>query len=481
MKVIVPFQAWTMMWVRPFLAVLMFGFAPSLAATDSWNRESEQPFGPSYDCDQQQAVLELTICSDPLLSRLELALSVPLQAMVEETPAVSDVVGTDARANPSTPSSNALEKSQEQGLKSLSGSCDLDFNFRTDIGARYRAVRCLINSFVHRLSDLGRGQLALDALAEVGVTIPDGVDVGTGDSQIDLPRILSSERKGTVAGEFHPACLRALLEVPLPSSLRRSACSAGTSHLPLESHYHEPDGLRFYSPWNPGPWPTSDDEFSYVELDKLDDGSSLLKVTEEYWGNRSGRFESLVVAYGLADADVVTIKAQIHPQSYWGYCGHHLDLLGVSEGEGKTVLRLGGVVSAGGVFRLFDQFPNELDGMSDSEKDNVRAMTEGPAFDVAMSITSATCIGRVEFDYDLQTTERELVEVVLDIEEEDRAVIAAYAGQTCLFDFLLGSALRMSARVRPRELEGMAVNVLEKCGYLKDISFDEHFQNLLNW
>ena len=454
------------MKMRSILAacVILTGSAQSIAA--DWDREREQPFGPSYDCRQAQSALDLTVCSDPLLSRMELELSIAYGVALENSGSVSVLVNTPVGEDsiPSmVPLRERLEEEQRQWLQAREGSCKLDFDFNARIDARFEAVPCLINSYAKRLVELEGERRILSALAETGIIVLSNVELDLGDVRIDLPRVLPVARNATPKLTIpHPACIDALLGARIPSSLHRDACRAGTGHLPLAPDSFWEDGDHaVYLPWHPNRWDQRGDSFGYRVLDELRDGRTLLHVTEEATGaSRTHVDSSLAVAHGFQRGDTIVIERRIFEQNLSGFCGGGIHEVEIADGD---TLRLASTIPADRLMTLFDAFPEELHGVSDSDRRRLRALKSSGAFDVAMSMVGITCIGRVGYSYDIDTDRRTFLDVSLEVTERDRAAVEHIPALACLFDLLLDRHSDMPVRFQPPELGELVMGFIDTC------------------
>ena len=187
--------------------------APSI--TEDWDQEREQPLGPSYDCENAQGSLEHTVCSDPLLSRLDIQVATLFHDRLKAAP----VRGADSTAK--IPSSalawgyrDELAEEQRQWLQARDGKCDLSFDFDSGAGAHYTAIPCLIDFYVKRLVDLdsdtslgeASGRRILDVLVDVGSVALDDMRLDLGNVRIDLPRVLPATSVETPGSTLpHPA------------------------------------------------------------------------------------------------------------------------------------------------------------------------------------------------------------------------------------------------------------------------------------
>lgn len=470
------------MKVRSILAacVMLTGSAPSVA-TD-WNQEREQPFGPSYDCEKAQGALERTVCMDPLLSRLDLEVTTLYRDRLKES-SVRDAYAT-ALAPLLVPYHDELEEEQRQWLQARDDECDLDFDFQSGAGAHYDAVPCLIAFYAKRLVELdrrtsldeGSGRRVLDVLVDVGIVALGNTKLDLGNVRIDLPRVLPVTGVWRSASTMpHPACIDALLREPIPSSLRRDACRAGTDHLPygLDS-FGENGDYTFYVPWHAtnrqillhtNQWSQSigqsiGDRFGYRVVGELRDGRTLLHVTEEFTGAGQTHVDgSVAVAHGLRRGDVIMVERRIE-ENLSGFCGGGIHEVEFADAD---TLRLASTIPVDGLMTLFDSFPEQLHGVSALDRRRLRALKTSGAFDVAMSIVASTCIGRVRYDYDIDTGRRELTEVSVEVTESDRATIAQVPALACLFDLLLDRHSDMPAMLRPAELDGLVMDFIGTC------------------
>ena len=209
---------------------------PAIRADEERWEQRDQPYGPSYDCETAQGALDLIVCSDPVLSRMEL----------EVTTLHRD-----------RPQDSELEEEQRRWLQVVRDECDLDSDFHSGVGAHYEAVPCLIAYYAERLVELDSGmrertgRRVLDVLADVGIVAMDDMELDLGNVRIDLPRVVPVTSVGTSSSATpHPACIDALLQADVPSSIRRDVCRTGTDHLPLYARrlVRDGPGVRYLCP-----------------------------------------------------------------------------------------------------------------------------------------------------------------------------------------------------------------------------------------
>lgn len=284
--------------------------AYSVAATDR-DQEYGQPLGPSYDCDQVRSTFDRIVCSDPLLSRLDLALDATYKGTLENAYVELENLDLDSEKIPieaifKVPR-NQLKDAQKRWWNMLEVVCDLDFDFNIGIGERFRAVQCLIDAYAKRIVELEGEHMILEALLDLGSADLYPIEIDLGNVQIILPHmVLGKSREIQVPDIPHPACIYALLNTNLSTSLDCDSCHAGTGHLPWR---HDGNYID-YVPWHPYAMfgRMSDDRFGYRILEELQDGGTLLDITEQYTGAGATRVAHiLVVVYGFVE-DLITME-----------------------------------------------------------------------------------------------------------------------------------------------------------------------------
>ena len=449
------------MKMRSILAacVMLTGSTPSIAA--EWGQQWEQLSGPSYDCGKAQGALDLTVCTDPLLSRLELALSAAWQAALEDPDSVFEF---PMMIGESPTRSARLEESQRRWLQTREDECHFDFDFHSGIDARFEAVRCLVASYANRLAELKGGKRVLDALIDTGIVELRNVELNLGSLRIDLPRTLPVVKNETPKSATpHPACIDALLQARLPSSLRRDTCRAGSDHVPLTLDSFGEDGDHvIYVPWHPNQWGQMGDRFGYRAVGELRDGRTLLHVVEESTGaGRTDAASSLAVVHGLRRGDTIMVERRIVDEGLSGFCGGGIHDVEIADAD---TLRLASVIPADRLVTLFDSFPEQFHGVSESERRRLRALEVSGALHVAMSNLASTCVGRVRYGYDIDSDRRIFSEVSVEVTESDRAAVEHTPALACLFDLLLDRHSEMAETFGPTEFHGLLTEFIDACG-----------------
>lgn len=438
------------------VCVMLAGSASPVAA--DWDQEREQPLGPSYDCSRAQGTLEMTVCSDPLLSRMDLGLSIAYQAALDGS-ASTEILAP----SPRTLLRDQLKAEQQQWLQAREDSCILDFDFGTEINVRYQAVQCLINSYAKRLVELGGEQSLLDALVDAGMVVLGNATLDLGNVQFDLPQVLptAADRSSTLAIP-HPACIHDLLRTLVSTPLDLDACHAGTGHVPVElgDFFARGDGdYATYVPWRPDRLgQINGDRFGYRMVGELRDGGVLIHVVEEYSGaGRTHADSRLVMIQGLRRGHIDVAKRRIAGELP-GFCGG-----GIHDAEvaGPDVLTLTSYVDLDRLVTLFDLFPEQLPKVPEPDRRRLRAL--GDDLTVAGSIYGSTCIGGVQYEYDMVTGARHLLNVSVDVAEIDGASVEPYPVVACLFDLLHERELDLSAMLEATEFGGLLVDFLRAC------------------
>ena len=440
---------------------------------------STQPHGPSYDCGTAQGVVELVVCSDPVLSRLDLE--------------VATLLG------------RAGKLGQRRWPRAHSDECNLDFDFHSGIGARYEAVPCLITDYVKQLvalesemHDEPTGRRVLDVLADVGILALNDMTLDLGSVRIDLPRVVPVTRIGTawpVASPFddaridhpgevpvtsvgtpapamaHPACIEALLRANVPSSIRRDACRAGTDHLPFAletlSLYEEGQEYVTYVPWHPSGWEQRQgDRFGYRVVGALDDGRTLIHVHEEYTGASGTNVATpLAVVRGLRTGETIEVEQEIYDAGLTGFCWGDIDEVDIANPD---TLRLVSAIPAETLATLFDQFPEQLHGVTESERRRLRTLEDSGELSVAMSSMAITCFGRAHYDHAIETGRRTLTGVSMEVTQADRADAESSPALACLFDLLLEEGRpEMPAMYRPMQIQELLADFIDRCEGLR--------------
>ena len=435
-----------------------------------WDQGREQPLGPSYDCENAQSSLEHTVCSDPLLSQLDLQVATLFRDRLKEAP----VRGADS--TPQIPASvllwgyrDELEEGQRRWVQARDDECDLSFDFDSGPGAHYTAIPCLIDFYVRRLVELDSdafqrsGQRLLNVLVAVGSVALGDMKLDLGNVRIDLPGVLPMTLVGALASMMpHPACIDALLRARIPSNLGRHACHAGTSHLPHDRHsYRQDEDYASYVPWHPNWLAQKGDRFAYRIVGELHGGRTLLHLSEEGTGASGTRvFDSLAVTHGLLQGNTIVVERRIDGDNLSGFCGGGIQEVKISDAD---TLRLVSTISADRMMTLFDPFPEQLHQVSESDRHHLRSLRESGAFSVAMSIVGATCIGHVAYSYDIETGNQKLIEVSVDVTGDDRTTVADVPALACMFNLLLDRYPDMPATLQPDDLDGLVIDFVGTC------------------
>ena len=438
-----------------------------------WNREREQPLGPNYDCKNAEGTLAQTVCSDPLLSRLDLSVSALYRDNLNESPVRE--AESSARISPSAlllGYRDEVEEEQRQWLQALNDQCKLNFDFHSEAGAHYEVIPCLIDLYAKRLVSLGgalstgtgagSSQTMLNVLVDVGSVELSDTTLDLGNVRIDLPQILPMPILGdSVWSTPHPACIDTLLRTGMPSILHLDACRAGTAHLPRAHSTWGGEDYESYIPWHPNWLGQKGARFGYRILDELDDGRTLLRIAEDSSGISGTHVTgSLVVVSGLQQGDTIRTERHIPDDNLSGFCGGDIHEVEVDD---NAIVRLQSIISADRMMTLFDLFPDQFHRVPESDRYRLRNLTESGALDVSMSIMGISCIGRVAYDYHVNGGRRYLTGISVDVTENDRATIAYIPALACLFDLLLERYSDMPAVLSPKDLGNLMMNFAGKC------------------
>ena len=420
---------------------------PAIRAEEERWEQRDQPYGPSYDCETAQGALNLIVCSDPVLSRMELEVT---------------TLHRDRLKDPE------LEEEQRRWLQAVRDECYLDSEFRSGVGAYYEAVPCLIANYAERLVELDRrtGRRVLDVLVDVGIVAMGDMELDLGNVVIDLPRVVPVTSAETSSPATpHPACIDALTSANAPSSIPRAACRAGTGHLPLaldtwfDNRYEEGQKYVTYTPWHPGRWGQQGDRSGYRVVGALDNGRTLIHVIAEGTGaGRTSVFGSVAVVRGLRTGEAVEVEHQIFDEGLNGFCGGGIDEVDIANPD---ILRLVSTIPAETLVTLFDWFPEQFPGVTESERRRLRALKDSG--DVAMSIIGSICIGRAHYDHVPESGRRTLMDVSVEVTESDRADVAHSPALACLFDILLERHPEMPAMYRPTQLRELLTDFIDTC------------------
>ena len=128
------------------------------------------------------------------------------------------------------------------------------------------------------------------------------------------------------------------------------------------------------------------------------------------------------------------------------------------------ILHLVSTIPAATLVNLFDWFPEQFRGVTESERRSLRALVENRELNVAGAIRAVTCIGLAHYDHAIEARRRILTGVSIEVTEADRAYAARSPALACLFDLLLEERhTEMPAMYRPMQLQGLLKDFIDTC------------------
>ena len=447
--------------MRPTLAACaaLIATAPAILA-DSEQEDLRwwQPHGPSFDCREAQTAVDRTVCDDPLLARLDLEMSDAYDAAMEEATGVMTF-----NVDGSVPEADVIEAKQQQWLNARDSECSLDFDFDTQLEARFEATSCLIASYAKRLVEMGEERRALDALVDTRLVDLRPMEFAFGSVRIELPRVLPATRhEPPSVATPHPACIYKLLGSG-STELRRDACHVGTAHLPAEAgiYFYDDENGVSYGKWGPHRFDQRGDLFGYRHVGALSDGRTVIHAIDQSTGaGRTTTWSTVAVMRGFTEGDTIAVEQVIKDEGVSGFCSGGIGEVTVVD---SRILRFTSWVSVETMLTLFEWFPEDLHRVSPSNRGLLLAMRDDGDFFVPMSIIGSSCIGRAHYHHDLETGSRTLTEVSIEVTQLDRESLASFPTITCLFKMMDGRLPDITMTLRPSDLENMIVQFVESC------------------